>query len=207
MKIEKGLEMKKKLLAVVVLSTFANAASASAAVSYQDVAGVLYNRGVFVALSAGAPSGIDGSPSTLDATTSYSAMLGYQVYRTFSIEAGQTQLYNQTNLTLAGQTTGSQVTLSGTEVAGIFSLPMSKMFAPFIRIGTANMTYTSGTTVNGVTTTTNTSVSGPTYGAGVQIGLSKSMSARMGYSAYNLKDSTNATITPKNTYVTLVFKF
>jgi opacity protein-like surface antigen len=207
--------MKKKLLAVAVLSAFANAAFAD--VSYQAVAGVLYQRGAYVAVSAGTPTGVDVGTSTLDASTSYSVMVGYQVNKNFSIEGGPTSLYNQTNLTFsaattaayttAGQTASSKMTLAGAEAAGVFCFPINEMFSPFIRIGTANMTSTSDATVNAVTATTNTSLAGPTYGAGAQFNLSKLLSARIGYNSYSLKDNTGATSTPKNAYLALVFRF
>ena len=191
--------MMKKILAVALLFGLANSAFADSE-----------DKGLYVAIGGGSTPSTTSSGTTTDAGSSYGAFLGYQFNRIFALEAGYTSLLSKANMNLSGTVLGDQ-SLSGSEVAAVFSYPVAKVFSPYVRVGSASMTMTTDVlaayTGTGVASTTNTSVSGLTYGAGVQLNLSNHFGVRLGYNAYNLKDSTGTSATYDNAYGELVVKF
>lgn len=198
-----------KLGVVVLLSVFSSVVFAAG------------DSGGYVTLQGGSPSGFDTGTSTLDSSTSLGLRLGFRANQYFAIEAGYTSLLSKTKATYSvstqsqlkasGITQSSTVTSDGTEVAGIFSFPLSEALSPFVRLGIANMsqkTETVSSFASNNSTTTN-KYSGLTYGVGIQYALDKSIAVQLGYDGYNLKasDSTVANQKPSNAYLGATYYF
>ena len=101
-----------------------------------------------------------------------------------------------------------KATLSGAEVAGVYTFPVSQQFSVIARLGYASMTAKADATSLGITLSTSATLSGTTYGLGVQYNLNEQFSIRAGLNGYNLKDNSGASgETPNNLYVAVVYKF
>jgi len=190
--------MKKKLLVVALLSTLANHAFAD------DV------KGAYIAVSGGSTASYTGTGYTIDAGSSYGVYLGYHFNPVFSLEGGYTSLLSNANLTSSG-INAYTASISGAEIAGVFSFPVSQFFSPYLRVGSVSMSSAlSPTSANVGGASSSDTLSGLTYGVGLQLNLNKRLGIRLGYSAYKLTDTTatpNTTMNLNNANGSIVYKF
>lgn len=205
--------MKKNILAVALLSAFAAPAFAANDVS-----------GVYLVGAAGSTTNITDAAQKSDnvgSATSLSGLIGYRLNSIFAVEAGMVSLAQKADYTVpvtvtpvgGTATTYTSVSLSGTEFAALFHLPLGDSFSIYLRGGYANFERTENPSPAEV----ETAWKGATYGAGLQyliphqfsIGRAKmQIGLRAGANRYNLKDPTGAlSDSPSNSYVAGVIKF
>jgi OOP family OmpA-OmpF porin len=183
--------MKKNLLLVALLSAIAAPAFAA-------------DNGVYVVGSVGSTSNVSSTASG----TSFSGLLGYQFDKNWGAEAGYVSLLNGAPVDTGTAGVTGKATLSGAEVAGVYTFPVSQQFSVIARLGYASMTAKADATSLGITLSTSATLSGTTYGLGVQYNLNEQFSIRAGLNGYNLKDNSGASgETPNNVYVAVAYKF
>lgn len=195
--------MKKKLLAVALLSAIAAPACA------EDDSG-LYLVGVL---------GRTGNIKNAEDSPSFGGLVGYQFNSVFSVEGGMTALVEKAKYKVPppgylGAGTYTSTSMAGSELAAIVGLPMTEDFSVLIRLGYASMERSNAPSPAEV----ETNWKGSSYGLGAQYmlpyefgrrgGNGLKIGLRAGYSKYNLKDPTGLqTEAPTNTYVGGVIQF
>lgn len=187
--------MKNRLLAVLLLTVMANPAFAAPEDKY-----------VYTSFSIGSVASLTPTATqTIADGSSYALLLGYQFAQLGALEVGYTSLFSSSSKTFS--TTGAigSDSLGGTEVAAIFNFPINRSISPFLRLGSARMTETLdlGAAAGGIS---QTPLSGLTYGLGLQLNQER-FGLRIGYDAYNLKDSAGNVVTPRNFYGALILKY
>lgn len=194
--------MKKKLLAIALLSIFTTPAFATD------------DSGLYLVGSLGQVSNI----TNVADGTSFGGSIGYRFNSIFSAEAGMISLAQKSSYLVppvgyGGTGTYSSTSLGGTELAAKFALPAGKWFSLFARVGYANLSRTDNPSPPEV----EVSWQGPTYGLGAQFilphefgftGYKMHLGLRAGVNQYSLQNPTGAqTINPTNTYVAGVIQF
>jgi hypothetical protein len=205
--------MKKKIIAVALLSALAVPAFAASDVS-----------GVYLVGAAGSTTNIKDAAQKADnvgSATSLSGLIGYRLNSIFAVEAGMVSLAQKADYTVpvtvtpvgGTPTTYTSVSLSGTEFAAVIHVPLSEDLSVMLRGGYANFERTENPSPAEV----ETAWKGTTYGLGVQYLIPHQFSLgrmkmqigfRAGVNRYNLKDPTGLlTDTPSNSYGAGVIKF
>jgi hypothetical protein len=198
--------MKKKLLAVALLSAFAAPAFAAD------------DSGVYLVGTAGTSSNI----TNVDTSTTLSGMIGYQFSSFFMVEGGMTMLADkanylvaQTPVTIAGTTyTYTSTSLAGTDFAAVLGLPLTDDFSILLRVGYASFERTNNPSPPEV----EVQWKGSTTGLAAQYIIPYDFSAgrgnklrigfRAGITKYNLTDATGLLKeSPTNSYVGGVIQF
>lgn len=198
--------MKKKLLAVALLSAFSVPALA-----------VDDDSGVYLVGSVGSVANI----TNVESGNSLSGMIGYQFNSFFSVEGGMTLLVDNAKyivppapVVIAGATYNYTATsLAGSEFAAVLSLPMTEDLSILVRMGYAGLERTNTPSPPEV----EVSWKGTATGVAVQYllphdfavnGSKMRIGARLGVTRYNLTDATGLlTETPTNSYVSGVLHF
>jgi hypothetical protein len=195
--------MKKKLLALALLSTFAAPAVAA------------MDEGVYLVGLLGNTSNI----SNAEKGSSFAGLIGYQFSPLFSVEFGMTSLVDKANY-LTPKTPGyggvgsyTSTSLAGSEFAAVIGVPLNEDFSILVRLGFASMERKDNPSPAEV----ETSWKGSVYGLGAQYmlpyefgfnGGKLKIGLRAGFSKYNLKDPTGLlTETPTNTHIGGVILF
>jgi hypothetical protein len=168
------------------------------------------DRGKYFNVTSGSifNSTLDSSFSlAAESSSSYGVYLGYQFNRILSVEGGYTSLLSDTNVKASGNTIGT-TSISGGEAALLINYPASPLLSPFIRVGVTKMLETDEVSAAYGGGSTKTSLSGNVYGIGVQFNIMRGLYLRVGYSAYNLKD-TPGTYAPclQDVYGSLIYKY
>lgn len=203
--------MKKKLLAVALLSAFSVPALAA-----ND------ESGLYLVGAAGNVTNINNVDMTTSlggSGLSLNGSLGYQFNEFFSVEGGMIILAEKANYIIppVGYTgvgsTYTSTSLSGTEFAAVLGLPVTEDFSLLARLGFASLERTNNPSPPEVEVAWKGSVVGVAMqyllphdfaigGSRMNIGF------RLGANTYNLKDATGLlTETPSYTYVAGVIHF
>lgn len=180
--------MRKKLLAIALLSAIATPAIAA-------------DTGKYVVGSVGLTSGI----SDTDSGMSFGGLAGYQINPVWSVEGGYTSLVSDAGITAAGVT--GKVSLSGFEFAGVYTHPINDQVSALVRLGYASMTIKANVTAP-VVVSTSDDVSGTLFGVAGQYQLNEQLAVRAGFNSYSLSTSSGASgESPNNFFAAAVYKF
>ncbi len=182
--------MKKKFLAVALLSAFATPAFAA-------------DTGVYIAGSLGMTSNI----KDVDSGMSFGGLVGYQFNKDWAAEGGYISLISKANINGLPAGGKATATLSGTEFAGIYNYQVNEQTSVLLRLGYANTTAKTEATLNGTPLNiADSTLSGILIGVGVQYSLNQQLAIRAGFNSYDLKDSKTGE-KPNNFYAAAVYKF
>lgn len=194
--------LKSNILVLSLLAGFSGAA----------VAG----NGAYLALDGGqtsVPGFCDGMSTNFRCDSTATALrvaAGFQINSLLAIEVnyGNYGKLNVSGTYLTVPVTGD-TTLTGTQIAGIVSLPLSDAFALTGKIGVGSFTAKTEAFGPGVKYSSSADNSTMVYGVGVRLNFSKTLALRAQYESLgNIKSSSNDTASTVNvTSAGIIFGF
>ena len=171
--------MKKSIWAVLVVVSCAVGTSAQA----QDK-GAYFGGGIFQSDAKDWCNGVVGSCDDND--TSWRVFGGYQINKWFGVELGYADLGNvSASGTFAGTPFTANASATTIELVGVGTFPINEQFGVFGKLGAHRWDLDVSTTVAGTPFSRSGTGTDLTYGVGLQVNITKNISARLEWQRYN----------------------